>query len=55
MNVQPARDCCTALCIVCVMVAFWFAYRGGTIATPAGWLELALVCSILAETYAKDE
>lgn len=54
MNVQPARDLCVALCVACVVASVGCAYWSGTLSSPTGLVELAVVFAILAETYAKD-
>lgn len=54
-NVQPTREVFSAVAILCVLAAWWMYLAGGERISPLCFLETALVASILAETFAKDE
>lgn len=53
-NVQPIREACTAVTMLCLGLGWWLHFSGGDVATSQGLLETALVAVIAGEVYAKD-
>lgn len=53
-NVQPIREICTVVTVLCLGLGWYLHLRGGDASTSQGLLETALVAIIAGEVYAKD-